>query len=105
MARVTPAQIDALDMPDKLKDRYKKLAELGLSEVELNALLEQNEYTPVVVEYDIRTNARMSEEQLEALIEDFRKDVNSRMMAREVGFIFLKGLSLAAKAAAKGALL
>lgn len=104
MARVTEAYIDALDMPEAEKKRLKKMAKLGLTEAELEGILELNEYTPVVISYDIRTNASLSEDQLDMLIAEFRKDVQNGMMAREVGVLFLKGLGLAAKAAAAGAL-
>jgi hypothetical protein len=104
MARVTDEYIDALDMPEAEKKRLKKMAKLGLTQVELEGILELNEYTPVVITYDIRTNASLSDDQLDELIAEFRKDVQNGMMAREVGVLFLKGLGLAAKAAAAGAL-
>jgi hypothetical protein len=104
MAALTAAEIDELDLPDKEKARLKKMAKLGLTRAELEGILELNEYTPVIIEYDIRQNASLSEEQLDELIGEFRRDVKNGMMAKEVGILFLKGLGLAAKAAAAGAL-
>ncbi len=100
MARVTAKDISSLDLPSKEKRRLKELAALGLTRAELEGILRVNSFTPVIIKYDIRTDASLTEEQLEDLIEDFRKDVQAGMMAREVGFLFLKGLGLAAKAAA-----
>ena len=104
MKAVTAEYIDSLDLPEDEKKRLKKMARLGLTEAELEGILELNEYTPVVIEYDLRTNASLTEEQLDEVIEGFRQDVKDGMMAREAGLLFLKGLSLAAKAAAAGAL-
>ena len=104
MTHVTDEYIDALDLPEDEKKRLKKMAKLGLTEAELEGILELNEYTPVMVKYDIRTNASLTVAEMDELISEFRKDVQDGMMAREVGILFLKGLSLAAKAAAAGAL-
>lgn len=99
----TEEDVLELGLPEKLQKRYLKLLKHGLTYVELKSLLEQNEITPVIVKYDLKANPELSPEALGQVIEDFRADARSDMRAREAALLFLKGLGLAARVAARGA--
>ena len=98
----TPEDVEELEIPEELKKRYLKLIKYGLTKGELVSLLEQNEFMPVVISYDLKANPELSIESVEKLIQEFRDDVRTDMRARELGLLFLKGLGLAAKVAARG---
>lgn len=102
---VVPAEfIDSLPLPEKEKERFKKYAKNGLTYRELDALLEQSDYTPVVVSFDIQTNHRLSEEQIQALLTQAQKDLQAGMMAKEAALLLMKGLVLVGKAQTGGIL-
>ena len=102
---VVPASfIDSLPLPDDEKARFKKYAKLGMTFREFDALLEQSEYTPVMVVYDFQTNHRMTQEQIDMLLAQAQRDLQAGMMAKEVALLLMKGLVLVGKAQAGGVL-
>jgi len=103
-AKVPASFIDSLPLPAEEKARFKKYAKMGLTYREFDALLEQSEYTPVIVTYDIQVNHRMSQEAINGLLAQAAKDLQGGMMAKEVGLLLMKGVALYAKAQSGGLL-
>ena len=102
-AVLDPAFVNSLPLPESEKKRYTALAKEGLTYRELDALLDLDDYTPVIITFDIQRNHRMSKDQIDTLLAGAAKDLQDGMMAKEVGVLLMKGLAVAVKAAASGA--